>query len=223
MVNPITEHQSIRTSGLDRPSPIVAFDFDGTLTARDTFLTFLRWREGWLGYWLGMLKLAPAAVVYFFNRKPEPLKIKAVKVFLRGLPREVLDEEAKEFAAAAAPLLLRPDALKIWRRYRQEGVRLVIVTASPETIIAPFARGLGADLLLGTRLAFDSEGRVLGGFVGSNCRGQEKVRRLREVFGDDLHLSAAYGDTAGDKEMLALAEDAFMRLFTGRPGERAGS
>ena len=220
MVAPITEHQGIRSTGLDRPSPIVAFDFDGTMTVRDTFLTFLRWREGGFGYCMGMLRLWPAALVYLFNRDAERLKVRCVRVFLKGLPREVLEEEAKEFATVAAPMLLRPDALKVWRRYRQEGMRLVIVTASPEIIIAPFARGLGADLLLGTRLEFDADSRVSGGFIGANCRGQEKVNRLREVFGHDMRLSAAYGDTAGYREMLALAEDSYMRLFTGRPGGR---
>lgn len=223
MVSPITEHQGIRSAGLERPSPIIAFDFDGTMTVRDSFLTYLRWREGGLAYFLGMLRLGPAALIYLFNRDAERLKVRAVRVFLKGIPREMLEEEAKEFATVAAPMLLRPDALKVWRRYRQEGVRLVIVTASPEIIVAPFARGLGADLLLGTRLAFDEYGRAAGGFVGANCRGQEKVNRLREVFGPDVRLAAAYGDTSGDKEMLTLAEDRFMRLFTGRPGDRIGS
>jgi phosphatidylglycerophosphatase C len=91
----------------------------------------------------------------------------------------------------------------------------VIVTASPETVVAPIARGLGADALLGTRLAFDAGDRITGDFEGENCRGPEKVRRLRAAFGDDVRLEAAYGDTDGDKEMLALAEEQGMRVFNG--------
>jgi len=203
--------------GLARSGPIVAFDFDGTLTVSDTFTAFLRWREGYVGYHAGMAKLAPAASAFLVNRKTEQLKAAAVKVFLRGLPMSVLAEEAREFATTAAPIMLRPDALKVWRRHRNDGARMVIVTASPEVIIAPFARGLGADLLLGTGLAVDKDDRLTGGLKGRNCRGPEKVRRLQEAFGEDVRLLAAYGDTDGDDDMLGIAEEKFMRLFVGDP------
>ncbi len=94
---------------------------------------------------------------------------------------------------------------------------MVIVTASPELVIGPFARELGADLLLGTRLKTDQEGRLTGGLNGRNCRGPEKVRRLREAFGDDVRLAAAYGDTDGDDDMLGIADQKFMRVFVGVP------
>jgi phosphatidylglycerophosphatase C len=93
----------------------------------------------------------------------------------------------------------------------------VIVTASPETTVAPFARRLGAEALLGTQLVFDGAGRVTGAFAGPNCRGEEKVRRLRAVYGPDVRLAAAYGDTSGDTEMLAIADEAGFRVFRQRP------
>ena len=96
-------------------------------------------------------------------------------------------------------------------------MRLVIVTASPDLLVAPFARGLGADALLGTQLAFDAQGRVAGGFSSPNCRGPEKVVRLKAAFGADLELKAAYGDTTGDHEMLSMAEIAGYRVFKGTP------
>jgi len=100
----------------------------------------------------------------------------------------------------------RPDALEAWRRHQSEGAATVIVTASPEILVRPFAEMLGADLLLGTRIAFDAQDRVVGALTGANCRGEEKVRRLREAFGPDVRLLAAYGDSAGDHEMLAIAD-----------------
>ena len=83
-------------------------------------------------------------------------------------------------------------------------------------MVAPFARELGANRLIGTRLGFDSEDRVTGAFDSNNCRGPEKVQRLTAAYGDGLRLAAAYGDTAGDREMLALAEEKGYRVFTGR-------
>ena len=208
---------------MSRSGPLVAFDFDGTLTVSDSFTAFLRWQAGAVDYYAAMARLAPAGAAYLIHRNLTRLKAKTVATFLAGLPRSVLEEEAAEFAADAAPLLFRPDALKVWRRHRQEGARMVIVTASPEPIVAPFARGLGADLLIGTRLTYDREDRVGPRLNGLNCRGPEKVRRLREALGNDVRLSAAYGDTDGDREMLALADESFLRLFTAKPVAMVGA
>lgn len=41
------------------------------------------------------------------------------------------------------------------------------------------------------------------------------MRRLRAAFGADMTLTAAYGDTTGDTEMLAMAEEAGFRRFKG--------
>jgi phosphatidylglycerophosphatase C len=196
--------------------PLVAFDFDGTLTSEDSFTAFLAWREGRSGYVAGMLALWPAAARYVIDRDRGRIKAAAARRFLAGMTRAELEGEAQRFAAARSRALLRPDALRAWRRWKAEGARLVIVTATPETIVAPFAHALGADALIGTRLAFDAAGRVTGGFDGANCRGPEKVRRLRAAFGDEVALEAAYGDTDGDREMLALAEERGLKVFNGR-------
>ena len=60
--------------------------------------------------------------------------------------------------------------------------------------------------------------RFTGKLDGANCRGAEKVRRLREVFGEDMmRLEAAYGDTSGDKEMLGhdRRNGGMKRVFAG--------
>jgi phosphatidylglycerophosphatase C len=199
------------------PRPVVAFDFDGTLTVRDSFMAFLKWRAG-RGRWaLGLLRLAPASLAYLVHRDRGRIKAAAVREFLKGTPRDRLEAEARAFAEGQSRRLLRPDAVAAWKRWRADHVRLAIVTASPDLIVGPFARGLGADLLIGTELAFDAHDRVAGGFATPNCRGPEKVVRLKAAFGDDFELKAAYGDTSGDREMLAQAEIKGFRVFGGTP------
>ncbi|HEX5264641.1 MAG TPA: HAD-IB family hydrolase [Phenylobacterium sp.] len=197
--------------------PIVAFDFDGTLTVRDSYTSFLKWRAGPGRHVLGMFRLAPAALAYLFHRDRGRLKAAATREFLRGVPRERLEADARDFAERFSRSLLRPDAVAAWRRWRTDHVALVIVTASPDLIVAPFARGLGADALIGTEFAFDPQDRLTGGFATPNCRGPEKVRRLHAAFGQDLVLKAAYGDTGGDREMIAAAEIKGYRVFKGTP------
>jgi phosphatidylglycerophosphatase C len=225
MVTTITERQRPqadprRDMSPDKPGrvgPLVAFDFDGTLTVHDSFRAFLRWQVGERRYAAGLFKLIPDAFSYLFHRNRGRLKAAMVRIYLKGMTREALEQATAAFAAEAAPRLLRPDALMAWRRWRRDGARLVIVSASPEQLIAPFARGLGADLVLATRLEFDHHDRLTGRLDGSNCRSEEKVHRLREAFGEDVRLAAAYGDTAGDEAMLAIADGQFMKVFTARP------
>jgi phosphatidylglycerophosphatase C len=195
----------------------VAFDFDGTLTVRDSFMAFLKWRVRSGRWWIGLARLAPASLAYIFHRDRGRLKAAAVREFLKGMPREGLEAQARTFAESHSRKLLRPDAVAAWKRWRTDHVRLVIVTASPDLIVAPFARGLGADALIGTVLAFDAQDRVTGAFESPNCRGGEKIVRLKAAFGDDFELKAAYGDTTGDREMLAAAEIAGYRVFKGVP------
>lgn len=197
--------------------PIVAFDFDGTLTVRDSFTAFLKWRTPGARYALGGLRLVPSALAYVFHRDRGRIKAAAVREYLKGVTRETLEAEARAFAESHGRRLLRPDAVAAWRRWRSQGASLVIVTASPDVIVAPFARALGADLLIGTKLAHDPDGRVKGAFETPNCRGPEKVVRLKAQFGDEVRLKAAYGDTSGDKDMLQIAELAGYRVFTAKP------
>ncbi|MBO9711020.1 MAG: HAD-IB family hydrolase [Caulobacter sp.] len=205
------------TGDLHEGPPLVAFDFDGTLTVRDSFTAFLKWRVKPMRHFVGMVRLFPAAVAYVFDRNRGKIKAAAVREFLKGVPQEQLEREARAFAQSEAPRLFRPDALAVWRRWRSKGARLVIVTASPDIVVAPFARGLGADMLIGSRLAFDDRGRVAGWLDGPNCRGPEKVERLRATFGEDVRLAAAYGDTSGDHEMLQIAHEKGYRIFRGKP------
>ena len=212
--------QAVRQSDRPRPAPgqpVVAFDFDGTLTIRDSFTEFLRWRAGPGGWALGLVKMAPALAAYARDRDRGRIKTASVREFLLGVERGTLEADAERFAQAIWSRFMRPDALEAWDAWGARGAHRVIVTASPETTVAPFARRLGAEALLGTPLVFDSEERITGAFAGPNCRGEEKVRRLQAAYGDDVSLAAAYGDTSGDTEMLAIAGYRGFRVFTGRP------
>jgi phosphatidylglycerophosphatase C len=195
---------------------IVAFDFDGTLTIRDSFTEFLRWRAGAGGWALGLVKMAPALATYARDRDRGRIKAASVKEFLKGVPRAQLERDAEAFAGQVWPGFMRYDALAVWKDWGAKGAHRVIVTASPETTVAPFARRLGAKALLGTPLVFDADDRVTGAFASPNCRGEEKVRRLRAVYGEDLRLAAAYGDSSGDTEMLQIADEQGFRVFNGR-------
>jgi phosphatidylglycerophosphatase C len=199
------------------PTPVVAFDFDGTLTTRDSFTAFLAWRARATHNRAGFVRLAPALAAYAVKRDRGRLKSAAAREFLAGLSPRQLANEADAFADAKAGRLLRPDAVAVWQAWKSKGATMVIVSATPEAVVAPFARKLRADHLICTRLALGPDGRITGALDGANCRGPEKTRRLQAQFGTDLALAAAYGDTAGDREMLQMAAVRGYRVFKGKP------
>jgi len=216
MGNPDAKRQpSFRTS--ERPKEIVAFDFDGTLSIRDSFTAFLKWRVGPMVWAAGLVQLIPAALRYVVDRDRGAIKAASVDLFLKGLSRKQISDEAERYASAIYDRFMRPDALACWEDWGKKGVQRVIVTASPETTIEPFARRLKADNLIGTRFEFDADDNLTGRFSTPNCRREQKVLRIREVYGDDVRILAAYGDTSGDEQMIAAAEEKGFRVFTGRP------
>jgi len=197
--------------------PIVAFDFDGTLTIRDSFTAFLKWKVGPERWRTGLLAMAPQLAAYALDRDRQKLKEAAIRRFLPCMGAVALSMEAEQFAHEQWYRLMRPDALGVWNDWGRRGAYRAIVTASPALTVQPFADRLGADALLGTDLVTDARGWFTGAFAGPNCRGEEKVRRLRAAFGPDVQLAAAYGDTSGDTEMLAIAGIAGFRVFKGKP------
>ena len=205
----------IRTS--EMPKEIVAFDFDGTLSIRDSFTDFLKWRVGGAVWFTGMVQLIPAALRYLVDRDRGAIKAASVDLFLKGMSREQISAEAEKYANSVYAKFMRPDALATWEEWGKKGVHRVIVTASPETTIAPFAKRLKADNLIGTQFEFDASDKLTGRFATPNCRREQKVQRIHAVYGPDVRILAAYGDTSGDEQMIAAAEEKGFRVFTAKP------
>lgn len=209
--------ETIAAPDQSRDRPVVAFDFDGTLTVRDSFVAFLRFDTPISAFAPASPHLLTAGFSYLIHKDRGRLKAAIMSRLWRGRPLEGLRRAAAAFAAREGARLFRPDARRCWDAWGGEGALRVIVTASPEPIVAPFADALGADLLVATRLETDAAGRLTGALLGANCRGEEKVRRLRARFGSEIALEAAYGDSDGDTAMLGLARKPGFRTFRGRP------
>jgi phosphatidylglycerophosphatase C len=190
--------------------PLAAFDLDGTLTRRDTLLPFLLQAVGrdraYRALLASSLTLARAAARGGAHR--DRAKAAVLRRALAGVPQAVLAEAAESYADLVVAQGLRPDVRARVDWHRAERHELVLVSASPELYVAPIGRRLGFDEVLATRLEVEAAGLLTGRLLGANCRGPEKVARLRQWRGDDLVVAYAYGDSTGDREMLALAATA---------------
>jgi phosphatidylglycerophosphatase C len=197
---------------------VAAFDLDGTLTRRDTLLPFLLRACGPTATYRAVLGVSLLLVGALAGGERRDVAKEALLVrLLAGWPLESLAAVAEAFADEVMTSgHLRPEMLERAQEHRRSGHELVIVSASPELYVAPIGRRLGFDAVLGTRLETDAEGRLTGRLQGPNCRGPEKVVRLRQWLDDESAEVWAYGDSRGDREMLALARTG-VRVHRRRP------
>ncbi len=185
---------------------VAAFDFDGTITRHDTLLPFLVHLMGRSRTVRGLAILStqvPRAMAGGASRNV--LKQNLLYHLLVGQDAEATRRAAESFADHLLAGRLRTDSLERIRSHQAAGHELVMVSASPELYVAPIAERLGFSCALATRLEVGPDGRLTGRLAGENCRGPEKVRRLQEWLGDETPVILAYGDSRGDREMLAFA------------------
>lgn len=207
---PMPEPQSEQTP--DRPI-LSVFDFDGTLSVHDSFIPFLRFVLGNDVFALKLLSMTGPALNYLWRRLGrDELKARLIQRCLQGLSEQALQQQAHDYCEKVWPRLLRPKGLQEVARQRETAAHVTLCSASPEIMLAPFAQRLGIGLI-GTRLEVQ-QGRLTGQLIGRNCRREEKIARLEKAYGglDQYHLRA-WGDSLGDKEMLARADEAFWKPF----------
>lgn len=194
------------TAARDAVRTVAAFDFDGTLTHRDTLVPFLMRVRGRIAVTRALLATASLlARAPLGNEARHRAKEALLIATLRGWWIEELQPLADAYAQHVLDTQLRPDRVARLRWHLQQGHDVVIVSASPELYVAQVAALLDCTATLATRLELDARGRLTGRIFDGNVRGPVKERRLREWLGPSpVHLWA-YGDSGGDSEMLAMA------------------
>ncbi|MCC6830632.1 MAG: HAD-IB family hydrolase [Thermoleophilia bacterium] len=189
---------------------MVATDFDETLTRHDTVVPFMRRVAGPLPFAAGLLRRLPRLLAAMARRDRNAMRAVGTGAAFTGRDAAAVDEVGRAHGAAILAGGLRPDAVARIRWHVAEGHRVVIVSASYEQYLRVVAEALGAEGVCGTRLAV-SGGQCTGRLLGPNCRGAEKVARLDAwLAGHGLDRDGvtlwAYGDSAGDRELLAVAD-----------------
>lgn len=192
---------------------LALFDFDHTITTRDTFTDFVHCALTRRRLAFGRAVLAPTIAGYRLGLvSADAIRAQIVRVGFTGLPQARVLESAHGFARDVLPNAIRPEAMRAIDRHRGRGDTVVVVSASLDAYLTHWCRTHGLQLLCSSLEA--RGGRLTGRYAGRQCDGEEKARRVRANF--DLSAFArvhAYGDSAGDHAMLALAH---RRVYRGR-------
>ena len=190
----------------------VFFDFDGTLTRTDTVLPFLRhYHGGGWRFYLRLLPLLPLLAAYLAGWVSNLRAKEAVcRRFLAGERESDVLAAAAVFAETVLPRLLREQGMAKLQAHLARGDVCVLVSASPEWYLLPWARQHGFAAVFGTRMAQVS-GCLNGRVDGENCYGAAKVRRIEAALGADCwQSSTAYSDSLADTPLLSRAETGWL-------------
>jgi len=190
---------------------VAAFDFDKTISTRDNVVPFLRAVVGRTRLARAFLAISPRLVrAALDDERRDAAKVALVRRTLTGYDAGRVAGTAAEFADDVVARHLRPDVVERVAWHRNQGHELVIVSASFTSYLDPIAARLGFATVLATELAVGDDGRLTGELVRPNVRGAEKVRRLDEWLGAGTAFVWAYGDSSGDRELLARADQGVM-------------
>ena len=207
---------------------IYCFDFDGTLTTSDTLLEFIKYAKGRGRFLMVFLMYSPLLVLMKLHLYPNwKAKQQIFAHLFAGMRIEKFDALCRGFAEESQHLL-RPKGITLMHEALVAGAQVFIVSASIDNWVRPFfdIRNLKGVQVLGTQIEVE-DGKLTGRFKSNNCYGVEKVQRIQEALSmprtadtEDKAISdrslyeiEAFGDSRGDKEMLAFADKGHYKPF----------
>ncbi len=194
---------------------IAFFDFDGTITRKDSMIEFIKYAVGSARYLLGIIRLFPMLASYKLKYiSNHEAKEKFIRHYFSGFDREAFKRIADEYSISQLDRIVRASAYSKIQWHKEQGHQIVIVSASLECWLMKWCERHGLDLIA-TQLEHD-DGILTGKFSSRNCYGQEKVNRIQKKYTlADFQEIYAYGDSRGDREMLSIANHSYYRFFKG--------
>ncbi|MDM1047269.1 MULTISPECIES: HAD-IB family hydrolase [Sphingobacterium] len=188
------------------------FDFDGTLTRKDTFVDLIKFQFGiaklLLGFGMYLPHLFLMKVKLYSNAKT---KQKIFKHFFKGMDIQTFNKLCKSYCDSRFMKIMRPSAMTY---LEQSEAEKVIVSASIQNWVKCFAERLNIETILATEIEIDEYGKLTGNFSSNNCHGDEKVLRIKNLINDrSSYQITAFGDTSGDKAMINYADKGHYNYF----------
>lgn len=192
---------------------IAFFDFDGTLTNKDSFLKFIIFSFGTIKFLYGMLILSPILLGYKVGFvKNYKAKEIIFSWYFKDMSQEIFLRLTREYSLSCIQNILRKKALDRIAWHKSQNHKIVIVSASIDCWLRPWSEKEGFDLIA-TKIEIQNE-KLTGKMSTKNCHGQEKVNRIKDSYDlSSYDYIYSYGDSIGDKQMLEIAHEKYYKPF----------
>ncbi len=205
--------KNIKENGKNGKNVLALFDFDGTIANEDTFIEFIKYTFGFKRSIWEFIKLSPFIILYLL-RIISIGKLKEIIIthFFKGYLEEDFKRLALDFALQKMPQFIKQSAIKRLEWHKKRDDYIIVVSASIDYWLEAWCKLYDIELIA-SKLEIKNK-RITGKFIGKDCNGEEKVRRIKQ----SLKLASfkyiyAYGNSNGDKPMLELADEKYYNYF----------
>ena len=190
------------------PTAFAFFDFDDTLAKGDSIFPYLLYaiKRGLAPKW--QLFKAAAGFIRWKLQPSSGRRVKEMSLsFIKGRSVEDMDAFARDFFRDVQQRFFFEDAAPELFRLREQGVKIVVVSAYGDVYMRVLPEFLPVDAVISTTCEV-ADGRYTGN-IGKNCKAEEKVHRIQawlenQGLSIDKEKSSGYGDSPSDAPMLLL-------------------
>src|SRR3569833_577257 len=175
---------------------IAFFDFDGTITTKDTLLEVIKHQKGRALFYTGFLLNTPTMVGLKLKLvSNQKAKERMLRHFFRGMEISSFQNACNRFIDEALPAMIRLDAIEEIQKLKAEGFEVVVVSASPTNWIKRWTDANSLDLIATKLQCID--GTLTGLIDGVNNNAEEKVTRIKAAYNlADYDEIYCYGDSS---------------------------
>ncbi len=112
---------------------LALFDFDGTITTKDSLADFTKFAVGKANYYLGLITLSPTLTAYVLHLLPNHIaKEKFITHFFKGWDVDDFRILTDRYAHGQIDKITRFKAIEKIRWHQNQGHKIIIVSASIE-------------------------------------------------------------------------------------------
>lgn len=188
---------------------LAIFDIDYTITKKETLMELFKYT---VKNKKTNIRFLPRAVycglMYLINVYDEKKVKETFLKFIDKIKEEDLSALVKNFYNDRLKNILYKDAVDMMKKLKNEGYDIYLISASPEFYVKEFYAIKEVDKIIGTKFKFDN-GVFSRKMDGENCKGQEKVKRLKSYLKENniavnFKESYMFSDSLSDKPLLDL-------------------
>lgn len=194
---------------------LAIFDVDYTITRKETLIELYKYV---ISKDIKNIRFLPRAIyggiMYKIGMYDEKKVKESFLKFIDKIDEKELSILVKNYYRDVLEKILYQDAINMMRKLKGQGYKIYLISASPEFYLNELYAIKEVDVIIGTKFSIES-GKFIRQMDGANCKGEEKVKRLKEFLKKenidvDYKNSYMFSDSLSDKPLLDLVGNAYL-------------